>query len=318
MNNSTQDMFGVTCNFLGATHFFKTKLASEKSSISHISVLVINGILIIPTILLNVVPLVTISKSSQLKSKMCYFVILVQSTIDSAVGVFATPLFIVYMLGKMGRHSNCVAFLLGQATAIVMIDMSAFAVSIITLERYIAVLHPFSYKVTVTKRRIITCVCIGSLVMSFVDTLALIFPRLLAGWLLSLTSIFFLFTAFVYLRIFLVVKNLARSKAKPGSAATERNSTKTNSLARDIKHAKSCFTVVLCYICLYYLPVLLMVSLKLGNGLNQHYLEVHIWVITLGLLNSSVNSVIFFWTKKMLRTETIKLLKKCKFSSVNY
>lgn len=113
MNNSTQDIFRVTCNFLGATHSVKTDLSSEKSSINHTFALVFNGILIIPTILLNAVPIITISKSSQLKSKVCYFIILVQSLVASAVGVLGIPLFIVYMLGKMGLHSNCVALLLG-------------------------------------------------------------------------------------------------------------------------------------------------------------------------------------------------------------
>lgn len=194
------------------------------------------------------------------------------------------------------------------------IDMSAFAMSIMTLERYSAVLHPFAYKVLVTKRRIIMYVCIGSLVILIIDTLSLIFSRLMEVWLLVLTTLFFILIAFVYTRIFSVVKNLARSKAGSGAAAdAERNLTKMKLFLRDIKHVKSCFIVVLCYICLYYLPVMLLVSFKLGSNLNEIYGQVHIWVITLGLLNSSVNSVIFYWTKKMLRTETAKLIKRLKF-----
>ena len=313
MNNSKQDILGVTCNFLGATHSFNTDLRSETSSINHTFALVFNGILIIPTILLNAVPILTVFKSSQLKSKTCYFIILVQSVVDFAVGVFGIPLFMVYILGKMALHSNCVALLLGRTTAVVMIDMSAFAISIMTLERYIAVLHPFAYKVLVTKRRIITCTCIGSFVILLVDALLLIFTRLMEVWLLVLTTVFFIFIAFVYTRIFLVVKNLARqSKARSGDTAVEENLTKTKLFLRDIKHAKSCFIVVTWYICLYYLPVMLMFSFKLGRDLNEFYDQVLIWVITLGLLNSSVNSVIFFWTKKMLRTETAKLLKRLK------
>lgn len=158
------------------------------------------------------------------------------------------------------------------------------------------------------------CASVHSCMILFIDTLSLIFSRLMEVWLLVLTTLFFILIAFVYTRIFSVVKNLARSKGGSGAAAdAERNLTKMKLFLRDIKHVKSCFIVVLSYICLYYLPVMLLVSFKLASNLNEIHGQVHIWVITLGLLNSSVNSVIFYWTKKMLRTETAKLIKRLKF-----
>jgi purine-cytosine permease-like protein len=56
---------------------------------------VFNGVLMISTILLNSVAILTISKSSQFKEKLCYFLVLVQSSIDLVVGVIIQPLFIV-------------------------------------------------------------------------------------------------------------------------------------------------------------------------------------------------------------------------------
>ena len=49
----------------------------------------------ISTILLNSVAILTISKSSQLKEKLCYFLVLVQSSLDLLVGVIIQPLFII-------------------------------------------------------------------------------------------------------------------------------------------------------------------------------------------------------------------------------
>ena len=141
MNNSSQDIFRVSCEIFGSSYSFKSELPSEKLLIVYIIVLVFNAILIIPTILLNVVSIITILKSSHLSSKPCYFVILVQSVIDSAVGFFGIPSFLVYTLGKIGLHSNCGVLLLGYLTTIVMVNISMIVLLAMTLERYIAVLH---------------------------------------------------------------------------------------------------------------------------------------------------------------------------------
>ena len=50
---------------LETTHFFATKLPSEKFVINHIFVLAFKGIMIIPTLLLIGVAVITIFKSSQ-------------------------------------------------------------------------------------------------------------------------------------------------------------------------------------------------------------------------------------------------------------
>ena len=314
MNNSSQDIFRVSCEIFGSSYSFKSELPSEKLLIVYIIVLVFNAILIIPTILLNVVSIITILKSSHLSSKPCYFVILVQSVIDSAVGFFGIPSFLVYTLGKIGLHSNCGVLLLGCLTTIVMVNISTIVLLAMTLERYIAVLHPFAYKTTVTKRRILMCVCTASLLFFSVVTLSQTFRKLIAGWVIVQSTIFFFFIALAYTRIFLVVKKLTRFQNKiqdDHGHASEVHLTKTMLFFKDIKHAKSCFIVVLCYVVLHYMPVMVIIFFK--HAMRVYVIVPEIYV-TLFLLNSSINSVIFFWTKTMLRKDAVKFLKSLKLN----
>ena len=302
MNNSTQDIaiFRVSCKLLQATHSFKTKLSSKKSLVHHISMFVFNSILI---------AIVTILKSSQLNSKPCYFIVMIQSVIDLTIGVLGIPSFLVYMLGKMGVYTNCAASLFGHTTTttILMIDISTIVVSAMTLERYIAVLHPFPYKILVTKKRILLYVCIGSTLFLVVVTLFLFFRKLIDGW----STILLLFTAFAYTRIFSVVKNLALSEKRlhDVDAAAEENWSNAKLFLREIKHAKSCYLVVLRFVGLHYFPMMLIVYFKYVRTLGKFYTEIHIWVVTLGLINSSVNFMIFLWTKTALRKEAAKLMQ---------
>ena len=143
------------------------------------------------------------------------FIVAIQSVIDFAVGVLGISSFLVYMLGKMGTYSNCAASLFGHTMTILMIDISTIVVSAMTLERYIAVLHPFVYKLVVTKNEF--CCAIVILV---VVALSLVFRRLMDGWIIVQSTIFFLFTAFAYTRIFLLVKILTHTQV--GKSATPK------------------------------------------------------------------------------------------------
>ena len=108
MNRSdVQAHFEISCEMLGTTQFVITKLPSEKLLLNHVLAIIFNSVLMIPTILLNGIAVKTVLKSSQLSSKPCYFIILLQSVVDLAVGVLVIPLFIVYLASAIRGFSNC-------------------------------------------------------------------------------------------------------------------------------------------------------------------------------------------------------------------
>ena len=147
---------------------------SEKFMINNILVILANCILIISTILLNAVSIKTILKCSQLKSKPCYFIILVQSFIDLAVGVFAIPLFVTFLASQVNWVSNCVAAFISLRLAFPPLGASIITLSALTIKRYIAILHPYSYIKLVTKKIILIYVASGSVLVSFVASLSVL------------------------------------------------------------------------------------------------------------------------------------------------
>ena len=122
-----------SCRILGKTHLIITKLPSEIFVINNTVAIASNGLLIIPTILLNAVAILTIVKSSQLKSKPCYFIILVQSIIDLAVGVFSIPLMIFFQASEIGGATDCVAVTLAFRSTLLPTVTSCVAISALTL-----------------------------------------------------------------------------------------------------------------------------------------------------------------------------------------
>ena len=78
--------------------------------------------------------------------------------------------------------------------------------------------------------------------------------RLFHQYVMVKVTLILLLTAYVYTRIYMVVKKLARSRKKPHDAAEGMSVTKTKLFLKEIRKARSCFIVVICFFMLGFLP----------------------------------------------------------------
>ena len=176
--------------------------------------------------------------------------------------------------------------------------------SALTMDRYIAILHPYSYCKIVTKKRVLLYVGSGAALIALVASLSVFVQRLIIQYFTGAIILpFFVLTVTAYRKIFKVIKNSSRYPHESKARDPER----TKLLLKEIKQAKSCFIVVIGFvICL--LPIALAVPFVLI--LDRFDADaIRIWVITCFVSNSLVNSMLFFWTKKLLRREARKVLK---------
>ena len=201
MNHSLgEEGFVMSCQILGKTRFVITELPSEMYAINYIFAITFNGLLMIPTILLNAVAIVTILKSSQLMSKPCYFIILVQSVIDLAVGVVGIPLLIFYLASGTGGIKNCLAGRLALSSTTLPSMISCVILSALALERYIAILHSYAYSTQVTKKRLLIYVGCGAVMAISLFLLHLYVPRFYHICTASMATLLFVFTVFANTR----------------------------------------------------------------------------------------------------------------------
>ena len=94
------------------------------------------------------------------------------------------------------------------------------------------------------------------------------------------------------------MKKLACSQKKPQDAVEKSNITKAKLFLREIRQAKSCFIVVVCFFVL----ALLQATIATQSFMNTRKIQdlaAAIWIVSIIITNSSVNLVIFFWLKTM-------------------
>ena len=304
MNTSAQsEIFLATCHIQGNLFTFVRNLPSKAYAINQIFMIILNGILMFSTVLLNGIAVATVAKS-HLRSKVCYFLILVQSAIDFSVGLITIPLFIAYLVSPFVAVEICPVNAVMTQTYFLPCVLSVITLSAMTMERYISVLYPYSYHSFVTKKRILAyvggCGTVAVLVMALSFLIRTLLKILFAGALV----LFFIFTAFAYTRIYLVVRRLSRPRNMLENEQIQ-DIGRWKAFQRQVKHAKSCFLVVVCFF-IFLLPISIPPTIFNFSPINK--MVEQSWSMTFLILNSSINSIIFYWTKSVLRKEAIKLL----------
>lgn len=199
---------------------------------------------------------------------------------------------------------NCNFMFVAYRLSSLLCWLSIVTLSALTVERYIGVLHPYQYHIKVTKKRILMYMSGSSLAIVLVLAFSFLDRQIMPTVCSASILVFFCLTGFVYARIYLVIRRLISSERKP--ACESRSQDRRRILNRESRHAKSCCLVVVCF-AIFLLPfTFLNVFFTVGSFDYMFHLK---WSLTSMIINSSVNSVIFFWTKILLRKEALKTLK---------
>ena len=258
--------FVKTCALLKASYDAFVDFPSNGYKICYAVMFAVNIILIISTVLLNGTSVIAILKCSQLNTKVYFFLVLVQSIIDLTVGLLGLPLFVVILATELFASVNCVASVVAEK---IMVVPSSFAIGTLialTFERYMGLIHPFSYEVKVMRGKMLTFILI--FVASAIILCAVSFG---IGELYQITGaavivIFIVFSSVAYTRMFLAIRKLSRVQVMPNNIQEENRTamlSKREQFLRDVKLMQTCFLVLLCFLlCYMYLPIAVYVLFK--------------------------------------------------------
>ena len=125
MNNTNEELF-QDCFVFNSKYQVLTKVHS----------CTFVTILIIPTILLNGVSILKIMKCSQLKEKIAYFLIMVQSLADLAVGFVTLPLFSYVFITQTLGNADCFRQRLILIIMNIPFSISLTILTAMTVDRY--------------------------------------------------------------------------------------------------------------------------------------------------------------------------------------
>ena len=257
-------------------------------------------------IFLNSVVIISLWRSSQLRKKLCYFMIFVLSCFDLAVVGSTHPLLIVSTIYFSQGEIDEIREYTRKSISFVVCGSSLYALFTLNVERFLALTCPFFHQASVTKTRLLcfqafwTVITVGISPLEYFNLKIDIFGTVTALSLLCL----FIYSNY---KIFIIAKSKrADESITPTTVMDESRKTRILNL----KSISTCSLAVGCFFCCF-CPYIIYSALRLASRTSlseRQFLLFGLWSNTFVSLNSTFNCVIFFWRNSILRREGMKIV----------
>ena len=285
------------------------KRLPQKVIVNQIALLIFGVLLAISTILLNTVTIITYWKSTRLMRKKTHFMIMVLSSNDLTVGISSNVMFLLSLWSEYSSGiTQCHLYAYEFYLLVISSGCSLMTLVIMSLERYAAIRYPFYHRTKVTKGLLIKCLLFLWIHVGFLAIMSnwffiILFCVIIPEICLSIVLLFL-----IYGRIF---RTAHRQFSVRVQQVRQTASQEQQDFPQNKKLAKSCLIAVLSFSFCYLPLVLIKIIDEFIVSINPDpdFILTR-WSAAFILLNSSLNSIVFFWKIKMLRKEAFIVLKK--------
>ena len=270
-------------------------------------------------IFLNSVVIISLWRSSQLRKKLCYFMILVLSCFDLAVVAITHPFFIVSTIYFSQEEMNEILEATMKSISFVVCCSSMFALFTLNIERFLALTCPFFHQASLTKTRLLcfqafwTVVVVGlsPLVYFLSETIVDIFSTVIV------LSLLFLFIYSNY-KMFKIAKSKREDERGVSIIAKSMDANRKTRIL-NLKNISICILAVGCFFfCSCPLIIYSTVHLASETLLSEMQFSLfQLWSCTFVCLNSTFNCVILFWRNSILRREGLKMVNAFRLHVTN-
>lgn len=268
----------------------------------------LNVCLMVAGVFLNSVVIISIWRSSQLRKKRCYFMILVLSCFDLPVVAVTHPVLTSSTIFlALGQYDTVGGVACKLYICVTLQGFSMLALFVLNLERFLALSYPFLHQAYVTKRRLILFLAILTIIPTCLIALSQFNLRTLGNLLVIVyLSVFLLLLIYLNCKMFIIatLKRAKETGAMPGNQQCKISK-------KHFKTYSTCSLAVACY-CVCFCPQLVYSTLRLTVIPSSDDSQVELfrlWTFTFISLNSTLNCLIFFWRNSVLRCEGIKTVK---------
>ena len=317
-NRTAYEDFLKICNTDGVTILLVSKFPSSLAYATHLTACVLSIIVILATICLNSLTVLTFWRTCRLRKNISLYLVMVLSLVDAGIGAFCHPTQIISMIFDLMHSTACWTNEVQSKAFRPSTVLSLSVVAAISAERYLGVVHPLFHRTKITKSKLtklLLLIWASCAVISFPayfdENPAQIFTAISMTFLILITV-----CSYARIACTVILSKIRREKLtdeqpnaeNPGSQTAKINRKDILHFIRELKMAKSSFLIALCYLLCYTPTLIVSAALRYKvPPLKKFYLRS--WCLLFVMLNSSLNSIIFFWRCASLRNEAKNVLK---------
>ncbi len=264
-------------------------------------------------IFLNTVVIISLWRSRKLRQKLCYFMILVLSSVDLTLVTIVHPSLIASTIYFSHEEISKIHDVTRKSISYILCGFSMSALFMLNFERFLALTCPFFHQAFVTRKRLIcfqallTVIIIGLPPLIYFNTKTTIVVNIFVVVCVSLLLFLLIYANY---KMFTIAKSKrADERVAPRTATSVDENRKKRIL--NLKNISICFLTVACFfVCSC--PLIVYSVLRLASGMppyDRQVLLFNLWSNTFLSINSTFNCVIFFWKNSILRHEGMKIVK---------
>ncbi len=273
----------------------------------------LNASFMVAGIFLNSVVIISLWKSSQLRKKLCYFMILILSCFDLAVVTFIHPVLILSTISWSMKTLHKEITIIWVCAFIPIAVFSMISLLTLNIERFLALTYPFFHQTAVTKKRLVLFQAFWMIIILIFSLLQVYFHDQTISYISITVLVLVLLLLFIYLnyKIFIIAKSKRKDdRVTPASTATASGHQEREKRKINLKNISTCCLAVACFfICSS--PQIICSFMRFTETLayDRHAWLFSLWSTTFVAMNSTFNCLIFFWRNSILRREGMKIAK---------
>jgi len=291
---------------------WRPNFLTSEMSVALISVTIVNLLVSPLTIFLNVLVILAVKTTPQLRDKYNALLASLAGT-DIMTGALGQPLFIaeqIYRLTGSPASEFCGIPLAARHFIGTSLTSSLLHLTLISIERYISIKFPFNYHDIVTKRRLIVSVLLSWSLSGFPMILFFFYENDVLRFILSLLTKFLSISILIFCRIATYYE--ARNQMR-NYRAQQISSVASATFLKERKAFKTT-TFVIGVVLLGYIPIALFkVVFALLISLPETFLAIESFILTLLFCNSVFNPVIYCARSREYRRAFKKLLRRANY-----
>ena len=301
------DSQNSTCEVL--MHHYAVTTEVDHLRYTYISNCILNSLLSHPAIMLNIVTIHAIRKTSSLP-KTLKTLLLSLAVSDIGVGCIVQPFYISLLIKNLlDKIPSCNTYNMFGITLGLFSIASFLGVVAVSVDRFLAVHLHLRYQELVTHKRVIAVVILIWLLSVFLTSLILWVPFLVHSIFLIIFGLsFFLVTTTVYVKIYQTVRHHKKQIQSLQRVQQVEHIGEMSNMVSVLKSAVGIFYMYLVFVACY-LPYLVCLVVADTTVTSNSIKSLYLFSYTILFLNSSLNPVIYCWKLRHIRHTIMDIMR---------
>lgn len=326
MSNSTTFPYDQ-CYFLGRS----TDFVAQKRPL-YTSIIIINGLVCLPTILGNLIIILGICITPSLQT-VSNLLLIGLACSDCGVGLIVPPLNIARNFLKFQGGNWCVVQVAYTFFGVMFCGVSFLTVASFTMDKYLALHWHLRYVAIVTTKRVMYILVSFWVTFGAMSTIQIWSMTAYRISVCVVLPVFLLGTSFTYISIYRVLRRHNNQIQTQSTLCSVQDDNQTHHLnmARYRKSVTSMFLVyclfILCYlpyICVQFIILFTQLSklisdskLDNSNDYGQLYVAVDV-TETIVIINSFLNPLVYLWRMREIRHAAKRIVQMFRLGAIVY